>query len=283
MSSVIELVTAKYAAIKRTVKPLLRNKTDVRFLCYHSVIAGSKIPEITHTPTVTEETFKKHMEIIKELNLEVLSMDKALNILHNGEVTNKTHVCITFDDGYIDNWEVAWPILRQYGYPAHFFITTDWIGGKKIVEKFGKKIEADCMGKPELAKIIEQGGTIGSHSLSHLHLSKEKPDRVFTELKESRNILEKLVEKPIKTFSYPYSDYDSRVLKMLGNTGYDYAFTLDIRPLKRISGKERFKVSRVAIKENESAQRVGIKLLGGYDWAFYYTKIKRRAGIILRK
>ncbi|MEW6997244.1 polysaccharide deacetylase family protein [Colwelliaceae bacterium BS250] len=79
----------------------------------------------------TEEQFKDQLEFYKT-NFEVINIETLSSLLNSNKKMNKRFALITFDDGYIDNYLYAYPLLKAANLPASFFITTDFIGQQKI-------------------------------------------------------------------------------------------------------------------------------------------------------
>lgn len=99
-------------------------------LLYHRVL-----PDIRRDPlgiTVSEASFKKQIEVLAE-KYPIISLQEAISQCKNGKTNVKMRVVLTFDDGYIDNYEIAYPYLKKLGIPASFFIATDCVGQKGVV------------------------------------------------------------------------------------------------------------------------------------------------------
>jgi peptidoglycan/xylan/chitin deacetylase (PgdA/CDA1 family) len=80
---------------------------------------------------VSKEDFRRHLEILGR-HFHVVSLEQLCHEVENGSV-RKNSICITFDDGYRDNYDVAFPLLREYGLPATIFLATDFIGTGKLL------------------------------------------------------------------------------------------------------------------------------------------------------
>ncbi|OQZ03164.1 MAG: hypothetical protein B6D35_00265 [Candidatus Brocadia sp. UTAMX2] len=99
-------------------------------LLYHRVL-----PEVRFNPIntiITEKTFVKQIDMLMK-RYPIISLTDAINQCRTGQAKNKAQVVLTFDDGYWDNYEVAFPILREKGLSATFFLTTDYINKNKPV------------------------------------------------------------------------------------------------------------------------------------------------------
>jgi peptidoglycan/xylan/chitin deacetylase (PgdA/CDA1 family) len=116
----------------RLVKGRDHNAGKVTILCYHRIVADI-IQAEQGTPcrmVVSVGTFRRQMELVRE-HYEVLPLDEVVAVLRGEQSAKRPVAAITFDDGYRDFHELAWPILRELGLPATVFIPTAYIGGKR--------------------------------------------------------------------------------------------------------------------------------------------------------
>lgn len=93
-------------------------------LTYHRIVEQ---PDPEDSLSVSKETFERQMEFLS-LHYRVLSGEAMADLLLKGESLPKRAVLVTFDDGWADNFDIAYPILLRYGIPAIVFLTTDLIG-----------------------------------------------------------------------------------------------------------------------------------------------------------
>jgi peptidoglycan/xylan/chitin deacetylase (PgdA/CDA1 family) len=140
--------------------------------------------------------FRKHFR--------VLPFSEQVRGLRDGQDMRGT-LSITFDDGYLDNFEVAAPILRKHGLPATFFLTTGFVGGA-VVPPWDRGLlkPQSWMTWNQVQELSRQGFEIGCHTASHLDMGVASPELIQAELKSSREVLERVVGKPIDLFAYPF-------------------------------------------------------------------------------
>jgi peptidoglycan/xylan/chitin deacetylase (PgdA/CDA1 family) len=127
-------------------------------------------------------------------------------------------VVITFDDGYLDTYQNAFPILKSYGFQGVAYIITSTLG---------TKLSYGYMQPDELKALIAAGWEIGSHSISHTELRTSKLG-IRNEIEQSRKNLEALLGVPIRTFSYPFGLANPWTEEQVAKYGYDSAVGLDI-------------------------------------------------------
>ncbi len=124
-------------------------------------------------------------------------------------------VCLFFDDGYQNQYEMALPVLLEHDFKATYGIISGEIGvGSGLWQ---------CMGETELKELAAYGMEIACHTKTHPHLADNLTDvQLREEIIESKQYLESLGFE-INTMVYPYYEWDDRVIKYVIEAGYSYA------------------------------------------------------------
>lgn len=115
----------QWSGVSRT-----RHKGTVAILTYHRVLSAEDLDAsiVQSGMYVRDEAFRMHMEYLREW-FEVLSFSELLDRWRTGRWKADTAACvITFDDGWLDNYRHAYPILKRYSLPATIFLPTDFVG-----------------------------------------------------------------------------------------------------------------------------------------------------------
>jgi peptidoglycan/xylan/chitin deacetylase (PgdA/CDA1 family) len=116
----------------RLLKGRDHNAGKVTILCYHRIVADiiEAEQEAPCGMVISAETFRRQMELVRA-HYEVLPLDEVVAVLRGEQSAKRPVAAITFDDGYRDTHELAWPILRELGLPATVFIPTAYIGARR--------------------------------------------------------------------------------------------------------------------------------------------------------
>jgi peptidoglycan/xylan/chitin deacetylase (PgdA/CDA1 family) len=258
-----------------------RRWRGVRFLCYHSVVPPDELPGLSQaTAVLSEDGFRNHLAWIRRNGYVVVSMADARRVLCNGDAPRSQFVCLTFDDGRMDNFVTAWPVLRQAGYSAHFFVNSAVVGQaftypdeprtgtRSYTERF---MDADA-----LRTIMREGGSIGSHAHHHTELTTLDESQILRELVESRRHLEALGGGPIDTHAYPYGSYDRRVVRAAEAAGYAVAFKVNTGAVLAIGSHNRFTIPRTSIRTGADNPFNYAAIRGGFDFTRPYSEAKQR-------
>ncbi|SFP44993.1 Methionyl-tRNA formyltransferase [Nitrosomonas cryotolerans] len=179
--------------------PRLFKKPKITVLLYHRVTDCTR-----DNLCVGIEQFDRQMALLRR-HCKVLSIQDIIN-RSCIESSSKPVVCVTFDDGYLDNYENAIPILIKHGIPAAFFVSTGIIYKNGIfphdLKRKNKKLPV--MTWDQLRMMHQEGFTIGSHSVSHIDCASENEDIVFSELTQSLADIRKELGIHDVIFAYPY-------------------------------------------------------------------------------
>lgn len=164
--------------------------------------------------------FKAQMEAIHRGHFQVVSLDALKEHLTRGAPLPPRPLVITFDDNNRGIYRYAFPLLKQYGYPATLFVHSDYVGVTTSKE------HCDWT---ELAE-MQRSGLIGIQSLTASHPPdiRRLPDALMLkELGDSRAAIQKRLGKPVYAFVYPEDNYDERAARLVRKAGYQLAFTED--------------------------------------------------------
>ncbi|HYX88986.1 MAG TPA: polysaccharide deacetylase family protein [Gaiellaceae bacterium] len=217
-------------------------------LCYHAV-SDSWDDELAVTPGAFERQLGALLRWGYRPRAAVEAIDGAGRLLH-----------VTFDDAY-KNVVQALPALERLRVPATVFACAGYAEDGRPLAVPELALEAErhpnelaTMTWDELRALVERGVEIGSHTLTHSHLTELGDDELDRELRESRERLEDRLHRRCRLLAYPYGDEDGRVRAAARAAGYDAAFGLSPggRP-------DRYALPRVGVWRKDGMLRLALK------------------------
>ncbi len=186
-----------------------------KILMYHS-IGGMGTGEVgSELYAVPVEEFREQMQYISGVKEAVLYRGGPF---------------ISFDDGLEDNYTNAYPVLKDFGLKAYFFI---------LISKVGTR---GFMNWQQIGQLRNDGMVIGSHGMTHKILAELNDEGLEYELRESKRILEDKLRQPVEYFSIPRGFYNKKVIEKAKQIGYKALFTSDARD------SDGFKFGRIPVK-----------------------------------
>ena len=182
--------------------------SGVPVLMYHSI--GE---EKNNDAVISRDRFVAQMAYLSQNNFHPISLDDLYGYLSAGKALPPRPVVITFDDGYRDTYDVAFPVLKQYGFKSTLFIPAGDVG--KILSW------------KELQEMQATGMEIASHSLNHSSLSDLSIEEQMAEIHKSKELLDRYLGQNTKYFCYPNGSYTQDTLQLLRDKGFVLAVTID--------------------------------------------------------
>ncbi|MEW6088056.1 MAG: polysaccharide deacetylase family protein [bacterium] len=215
-------------------------------LMYHMVSRekpGSKINKLRVPP----DKFAKQMQFLREKGYKSISSSDLINYFETGKINIDKPVLITFDDGYQDNYINAFPILKEFGCKAIFFIVTDFISEESLWNIEDKE---RLLNWEEIKEMIKEGMEFGSHTISHPLLVNYPREKLFNEIGFSKRNLEKVLNTEIKCFSYPFGKFDEETKKVVQKCDYKAAFSTKMGKVDLNS--DIYSLSRILVRGDET-------------------------------
>jgi peptidoglycan/xylan/chitin deacetylase (PgdA/CDA1 family) len=152
-------------------------------------------------------------------------------------------IVLTFDDGYEDNYSIAFPLLQKYGMTAVIFLVADTARRTNFWDR--EEPQVLLMNQGQIHELVHAGIEIGSHTVTHPDLTACSPEQVKNELLESKQIIERQTGKEIFSLAYPYGSVNETIKSLAGETGYTYGIATDSGPLKVY--EDFFEIRRTAV------------------------------------
>ncbi len=182
---------------------------EVPILMYHHVGNPADSPGLN----VSIKTFEQQMEFLKVHQYNVMSLPYLMKLIKAGEQIPSKTVAVTFDDGNVDNFTNAFPVLKKMNFPATIFMITRNIN------------QEGWLSEEDLKILHESNITIGSHTVNHAFLPNLKRQEVAFELRASKKKLERTLFYPVTLFSYPAGGVSKEARDLVEKEGYEGAVT----------------------------------------------------------
>ncbi|MDA3053865.1 MULTISPECIES: polysaccharide deacetylase family protein [unclassified Campylobacter] len=231
-----------------------------RVLMYHSISEhkGDKFDKWRVRPA----DFEAQIAWLAKNGFTTFTLSELANL---AQIPPKS-VCITFDDGFMDNYTNAFEILKKYNFKATIFVVAtatqnDWERGN--TEHLSQILTSDEINLMHRSNLIE----FGSHTLSHANLERlwaSEPEKARDEIEKSKKELEKITGRECRVFAYPYGKFNDEILSFTRSVGYCAAVVVK-RGLYE-AGDDKFAIKRIGVLGTESF----------FDFWLKFTRIRNK-------
>jgi peptidoglycan/xylan/chitin deacetylase (PgdA/CDA1 family) len=227
-------------------------------LLYHRIapLDGTFMDEYTVSP----ERFSEQLEWIARTGWKVMSLAQAMR--HDGRRKINRTLVITFDDGFDDNRQYAWPTLERHGFPSDTFVVTGYFGARNDWDG-PSRANYNLLSMDALASADPGLHTFHAHSVTHADLTFIDDDHALKrELEDSRRAVAELPNGG-NFFAYPRGSWNWKVMNDVKAAGFSGALT-SMGGLNSI-GTKPFLLRRTEIHEEDSGRRFTLKVRTGRD------------------
>ncbi len=235
---------------------------EIRILNYHRISEEGYEKSATG---VSPSNFEAQMHFLSTNGYRAISLFDLLQYLNKGLKLPEKAVSITFDDGYMDNYSHAFPILKKYNFTASIFLITSSIGKTYEDEKM--------LTWDQIKEMNEYGIDFGSHGITHPRLTKLPINEAVKEVRESKRFLEESLGKEILLFCYPHGDFNADMKTIVKESGYTCACSTI--PGGNMAACDLFALKRTWISPKDTLFDLEKKLCGAYDLLYRLLKIAR--------
>jgi peptidoglycan/xylan/chitin deacetylase (PgdA/CDA1 family) len=256
----------------------LRNRSgDAVFLCYHSIADGGP-PFLSIGPAA----FERQLATLRRLGYRSGTFGDLARLAAGGRPDGRL-AFLTFDDGYLDNYVTARPLLEAYGFRALAFLVPPLVDAGAPLA--WPRVEGQLREHPEIMRsmtwaMVEEmaaaGHEFGSHTLSHPRLPDTDDSTLRAELADSRAAIEQRLGA-CAAVAYPFGVWSARVAEAAAAAGYSYGFTL---PYGAQSRADALTIPRISIDHRDDERRFRLKLTPAYR-AFLLSRLKPAARRVL--
>lgn len=240
----------------------------VPVLMYHRV--AKLTPSESRSPllrdlTVAPERFESQIAELTQRGYVFLTVSEIADALSSRKPLPKKAIAITFDDGYLDNYTDALPILKKYGARATVFMVTNNLN------------KPARLAKSHLAEMLREGWTVESHSVSHPNLTQLADGALSSELRDSKSLLENQFGVDVASVAYPAGEFDDRVVEFVQDAGYASAWKKGGGPVRPENAADLYRLPRVRIHGKTSAAEFQRAVVSGLEVQRLRERLVRKA------
>ena len=232
-------------------KQVVDQTAQTIIFCYHRLVDKVRAPGTE----ITTPDFEAQMQMLKDKGITVIGMQDYLAWRRSEKAIPPRCAVISFDDGWKSQYDVAWPIMKKFGYPFTMFIYTEGVQGGH----FGG---GQAISWEQLAEMRDAGVDIEAHSATHQDLRKgydvinkkktsgpEYEQWLQNEVVGCKQLLEQRLGIKVNCFAVPFGNYNEHVKEVARNAGYEAMFTVYGQPLTFNSPLDS--LGRYAIEANK--------------------------------
>ncbi|MFQ5854962.1 MAG: polysaccharide deacetylase family protein [Anaerolineae bacterium] len=200
--------------------------------------------------SVPSTSFEGHLRYLKDNGYHTISLHQLLLHLTRGEPLPERPIILTFDDGYRDNYENAFPLLEKYGFTGTFFLITNFIDEGRPAYLTWDQVK-------HLARV---GNEIGAHSRDHPDLRGKDTDFLVWQILGAKEAIQNGAGITPRFFSYPSGKYNDNVIAILASAHYWGAVT--VKQGIHQSSDRTFELQRIRIDGSYGVNEL--------DWVLNY-------------
>jgi len=219
----------------------------VPILMYHHI---SSLPPLAYSQvglTVTDDAFSAQLAYLRSHGYHSITLVDLFDALYYGTPLPANPVVLTFDDGYLDNYTDAYPLLRRYGMVGEFAVISAYPGITLGVNRY--------MTWEQIQTMAVRGMEVESHTIDHQDLGAIAPMHAVYEIQFSRAMLEGSVHHAVQFLTYPSgepfrsgtAEAQTRVSSVLKQFGYVGALLDQVTPSTREDARTPYQLPRVRV------------------------------------
>lgn len=246
---------------------------------YHRLTEEQPDDEDRHVVHV--DNFRRQLKMLENLNYIPITFEDYYLYMEGKLTLPENPIIITFDDGHLDTFELAYPILHEFDMRAVVFVVgkRSW----KQAQWEEKDEEAyPLMSNDQILHLRNQGFEIGAHSMTHSKLPELSQRALSREIFGSKESIEALLGEEILSFAYPYGGVSEGVRFMTRKAGYKFGCGVYTGPPK--FGDDIYNIRRLAITSNIDTFQFLLRLVTPYEYAeWLYSKAKKKYALLTKK
>lgn len=258
----------------------------VPVLMYHHIN-----PHRGDTVTVTPEVFESQLRFLRDSGYRTLTAEELFSFMKGELKVKQKSVVITFDDGWLDNYLYAFPVLKKYRLNATIFIITNRIelaSGNLVSVPDGVPTHNESKALLEKGeayrvalnwRLIEEMAADGlvrfySHTKSHSKCDRLPEQQLREELGGSKGIIERRLGRPCPFLCWPYGKYNNGAVRVAREAGYEAIFTTNHGVVT--TGSDPSAIKRIVVKDSGEWFRRRMFVYTNPVLAPLYLAVKKR-------
>jgi peptidoglycan/xylan/chitin deacetylase (PgdA/CDA1 family) len=242
-------------------------------LMYHALYASATEREAIDPEdrpyAVAVSEFLRQLDLLVELGIPVVRPQSSPTPAQ--ATASEVDVLLTFDDGHGSNYRTAYPLLRERGLGALFFVTSDFIGARR----------GFCSAR-ELREMAEGGMTIGSHGKTHRFFDDLSPAETAAEYRQSKDAIERYTGQAVTSLSFPGGRFRRSQIATGLAAGYRLFFSSRVGANNVAAFSDGGIIRRVAIRDATSLAEFAKIARGDWRWLARAQTIAGAKAIIRR-
>ncbi|MCS7222553.1 MAG: polysaccharide deacetylase family protein [Anaerolineae bacterium] len=202
--------------------------------------------------SVPPDRFESHLRYLQEHGYTSISLSDLVYHLTRGTPLPSKPIILTFDDGYVDQYTNAFPLLRKYGFRAAFFVITDFVTEER----------PGYMTWEQLKELVAAGMEIGSHSRNHPNLRGQPLDYLVWQALGSKEAIEYYLGITPRFIAYPSGQYDDQTIAVFHSAHFWAGLTITQGTEQR--SDRLFELQRIRMRGRHTADDLDALL--HLDW-----------------
>lgn len=244
-----------------TFKLLTRSpEREVPILMYHKINPSWKSGGLGLR--VSPKNFEQQLRYLKDHGYTSITLAQLAEHYEKGTPLPRYPIVLTFDDGYLDNYKYAFPLLKKYQFTGTIFLVSNLVGKTNRWDEVLGRPSNPLMDWPQIKEMEKYGVEFGSHTMTHPHLGAIPLKRARKEIVQSKHDLEKKLGHPVSTFCYPYGSYNHRVTKIVSEAGFKAATVVELG--RNTASTNPFQLKRIRVTGRHSLPEFSKNLVKPY-------------------
>ncbi len=250
-----------------------KDDRHIKILMYHQIVEKQICGKVNEY-SVCIDDFRNQLKILELLNFTPITFLDYKLYLEDKLTLPKKPIILTFDDGYLDTFEHAIPILLEFDMRAVIFV----MGNRNLTRANWDEDEetgGELMTNDQILTASSLGFEIGAHSMNHKVLTELSEIELRDEIMDSMRSIESILGKRIHSFAYPYGCTDERVSRLIRECGFTFGCGVYSGPPG--FGEDFYDFRRLTINSHTGLLQFMVYLTTPYQYVeWVYASAKHR-------